>query len=240
MGELKKKNYEIICVWKFWKLLSTIEFKESFIQIFFFLKGRHLYFPCDSEGKASGYSAGDLGLIPGSGRSPGEGNGTPLPYSCLENPMDEGAGWATVHGVEKSWTRLSNFTTLHLESFIHFFFKGSHLFITSILKSNMHLESLNPVTARRWAAGRWRVRREMAQEERQHGPATQAELVTSSSHAVHSGVTKDHQVGLHVRLATEHLQGHPVSSSAASKRCLFHREWELFRYNHLLCILWGI
>ena len=41
--------------------------------------------------KASAYNAGDLGLIPGSGRSPGEGNGTPLQYSCLENPMDRGA-----------------------------------------------------------------------------------------------------------------------------------------------------
>ena len=43
--------------------------------------------------------AGDLGSIPGSGRSPGEGNGNPLQYSCLENPMDRGAWWATVHGV---------------------------------------------------------------------------------------------------------------------------------------------
>ena len=43
--------------------------------------------------------AGDLGSIPGSGRSPREGNGNPLQYSCLENPMDRGAWWATVHGV---------------------------------------------------------------------------------------------------------------------------------------------
>jgi len=48
--------------------------------------------------------------IPGSGRSSGEGNGNPLQYSCLENPMDRGAWWATVHGVTKSWTRLSDFT----------------------------------------------------------------------------------------------------------------------------------
>ena len=52
----------------------------------------------------------DLGSIPGSGRSPGEGNGNPLQYSCLENPMDRGAWWATVHGVAKSRTRLSDFT----------------------------------------------------------------------------------------------------------------------------------
>ena len=48
-------------------------------------------FPGGSDGKASGYNAGDLGSIPGSGRSSGEGNGTPLQYSCLENPMDRGA-----------------------------------------------------------------------------------------------------------------------------------------------------
>ena len=52
-------------------------------------------------------NAGDVGLIPGLGRSPGEGNGNPLQYSCLENPMGRGASWATVPGVTKSWTRLS-------------------------------------------------------------------------------------------------------------------------------------
>ena len=46
-------------------------------------------------------NAGDAGLIPGSGRSPGEGNGNPLQYSCLENPMDRGSWWAIVHGVAK-------------------------------------------------------------------------------------------------------------------------------------------
>ena len=55
----------------------------------------------------------DTGPIPGSGRSPGEGNGNPLQYSCLENPMDGGGHWATVHGVRKSQTRLSCFTLLH-------------------------------------------------------------------------------------------------------------------------------
>ena len=63
-----------------------------------------------SEVKASASSAGDLGSIPGSGRSPGEGNGNPLQYSCLEIPMDGGAWWATVHGVAKSRTRLSDLT----------------------------------------------------------------------------------------------------------------------------------
>ena len=66
-------------------------------------------FPGGSEVKASACNAGDLGSIPGSGRSPGEGNGNPLQYSFLENPMDGGAWWATVHGVAKSRTRLSDF-----------------------------------------------------------------------------------------------------------------------------------
>ena len=53
-------------------------------------------------------NAGDLGLIPGSGRAPGEENGNPPQYFCLENPMGRGARRATVHGVGKSWTRLSD------------------------------------------------------------------------------------------------------------------------------------
>ena len=53
----------------------------------------------------------DVGLIPGSGRSPGGGNGNPFQYSCLENPMDRGAWWATVHGVAESWTRLKHLST---------------------------------------------------------------------------------------------------------------------------------
>ena len=57
-----------------------------------------------SEDKASACNTGDLGSIPGLGRSPGEGNGNPLQYSCLENPMDRGAWSATVHGVTKSQT----------------------------------------------------------------------------------------------------------------------------------------
>ena len=54
--------------------------------------------------------ARDACVIPGSGRSPGGGNGNSLQYSCLENSTDRGAWWATVHGVTKSRTRLSNFT----------------------------------------------------------------------------------------------------------------------------------
>ena len=65
-------------------------------------------FPGDSGSEESACSVGDPGLNPGLGRSPGEGQGNPLQYSCLENPMDRGAWWATVHVVTKSWTRLND------------------------------------------------------------------------------------------------------------------------------------
>ena len=68
----------------------------------------YLGLPCSSNGKESACDARDQGLIPGSGRSSGEGNGNPLQYSCLGNSMDRGAWQATVHGVTKSRTRLSN------------------------------------------------------------------------------------------------------------------------------------
>ena len=55
---------------------------------------------------ANAGDAGDVGLIPGLGRSPGEGHGNPHQYSCLKNPMDRGASGVTVHGVAKNWTRL--------------------------------------------------------------------------------------------------------------------------------------
>ena len=69
--------------------------------------------------KASAYNTGDLGSIPGLGRSTGEGNGNPLQYSCLGNPMNGGAWLATVHGVAKSRTQLSDFTSLHLAHHLH-------------------------------------------------------------------------------------------------------------------------
>ena len=67
-------------------------------------------FPGGSEVKASACNVGDLSSIPGWGRSPGEGNGNPCQYSCLENPLDGGAWLATVHKVAKSRTGLSDFT----------------------------------------------------------------------------------------------------------------------------------
>ena len=82
------------------KLNIWILFKQLVISV--------LGFPCGSVVKTLSATVGDMGLIPGSGRSPGEGNGNPLQYSCLGNPMDRGAWWATDHGVAKSWTLLSN------------------------------------------------------------------------------------------------------------------------------------
>ena len=67
-----------------------------------------LGFPCSSVSKKSACSVGDTSLNPELGRSPGEGNGNPLQYPCLENLMDSGAWWAAVHGVAKSRARLSN------------------------------------------------------------------------------------------------------------------------------------
>ena len=65
-------------------------------------------FPGGSDGKESAYNVKDSSLIPGTGRSPGKGNGNPLQYSCLENSMDRVAWWATVHGVAKSQAWLTN------------------------------------------------------------------------------------------------------------------------------------
>ena len=73
------------------------------VQFCLFHKGQR-GFPNGSDGKASACNAGDPGSIPGSGRYPGEGNGNPLQYSCLENPMNREACQAAVHGVVKSQT----------------------------------------------------------------------------------------------------------------------------------------
>ena len=78
--------------------------------LFFFVSwfSEYLSFPGGSDSKESACHAGDLGLIPGLGRSPGEGNSTPLQYSRLENSMDRGAWWAIVHGVTKGLIWPSN------------------------------------------------------------------------------------------------------------------------------------
>ena len=84
-------------------------------------------FPRGSDGKASAYNAGDPGSIPGSGRSPGEGSGNPLHYTCLENSIDRGDWRATVQGVAESDTTERNTFTfillllIILSQFIHSF-----------------------------------------------------------------------------------------------------------------------
>ena len=75
-------------------------------------------FACNAE------DAGDGGSIPRSGRSPGEGKGNPLQYSCLENPMDARAWWVMVHWVTTSWTLLSTHTHTHTPELLH---KSPHL-----------------------------------------------------------------------------------------------------------------
>ena len=95
---------------------------------FFFWKVAYLQsFLGGSDGKESTCNAGDPGSIPGLGRSCGEGNGNPLLYSCMENPMDRGACQATVHSVAKSWTWLKRLSThaclspIHLIVFLRFY-----------------------------------------------------------------------------------------------------------------------
>ena len=83
-------------------------------------------FPGGSVVKNPPANAGDLDSMPELGGSPGEGNGNPLQYSCLENSMDGGAWWATVHGVAKSQTRLSNFI-FFLSFLYHLSHLGSHV-----------------------------------------------------------------------------------------------------------------
>ena len=96
------KNTGVGCHFLLQGILPTQELNPSFLHCRTEENG--------SDGKASAYSAGDLGSIPGLGRSPGEENGNPLQYSCLEKSMDRGAWWATVHGPAKSRTGLSDFT----------------------------------------------------------------------------------------------------------------------------------
>ena len=72
------------------------------------MQNNNIPLPGDLDGKESTCNAGDPDLIPGLGRSLEEGNGMPLQYSCLEHPIDRGARQATVHGVKKNWTVLSD------------------------------------------------------------------------------------------------------------------------------------
>ena len=85
-------------------------------------------FPGNSDRKESAHNVGDQGLIPGSGRSPGEGNGNPLQYSCLENPMDRGAWQATVHGVSRvghNWVTELNWSMIRTLGWLYVAAKSS-------------------------------------------------------------------------------------------------------------------
>ena len=93
-------------------LIDLYLFTNSFLESVwdFFSLYPNMDFPGGSDSKMAAYNAGDPGSVPGLGRSTGEGNGNPLHYSCLENPIDGEAWWATVHGVAKCRTQLSDFT----------------------------------------------------------------------------------------------------------------------------------
>ena len=85
--------------WKIFSLNVSLEYISA--------QYKRWGFPGGSDSKESACNVGDLGSTPESGRSPGEGNGYPLQYPGLENSMDRGTWWATVHGVAKTWTQLS-------------------------------------------------------------------------------------------------------------------------------------
>ena len=85
-------------------LKTSKELEEFSLSFTLYLRDQFEGFPGGSDGKESACNAGDTGLIPGSGRSPGKGNGHPLQYSCPENFTDNGAWQAIVHGVAKSQT----------------------------------------------------------------------------------------------------------------------------------------
>ena len=94
------------------KTMITIEYKQKklgklFTSKFIALSVQNLN-ACMSDGKESACNVGDLSSFPRLGKSPGKGIGNPLQYSCLENSMDRGAWWATVHRVTKSQTQLKN------------------------------------------------------------------------------------------------------------------------------------
>ena len=108
-----------------------------------------LDFPGGSDGKASVYNSGDPGSIPGSGRSPGEGNGTPLQYYCLENPMDRGAWQATLCGVAKSQTQLS----VHSITLNKYFLRAQYVQGTLLGTEEVKKEDIVPVVIKLIAAG---------------------------------------------------------------------------------------
>ena len=96
---------------------SKKEAEEGWCELgYFYLPIQSEGFPGGSDGEESACNAGYLGLIPRLGRSPGEGHGNPLQYSCLENPKDRGAWQTVVHRVAKSWTQLKRLS-MHTNGF---------------------------------------------------------------------------------------------------------------------------
>ena len=105
-------------------------------------------FPGGSEDKVSACNAGDLGSIPGLGKSPGEGNGNLLQYSCLENPRDRGAWWAAVYGVAQSRTRLKRLSSsMYIFIILPTALKGRCSFHDIILMLQMRKLSLKNINS---------------------------------------------------------------------------------------------
>ena len=114
-GQLKEQyNTHLYIIYLFKSVVVSILHVYS-VSLYRNIQG----FPGCSDGKESACNAGGLGSISGLGRSPGEGNGNTPQYSCLENSMDRGAWWATIHGVTKSWTLLSTHRLLCIHTHTH-------------------------------------------------------------------------------------------------------------------------
>ena len=138
-GPLEKGNatHSSILAWRipYGVIKSQTWLSDFHLQKFF-------WFPGGSDSKESACNVGDWTSVPGSGTSPGEGNDNPLQYSCLENPMDRGAWWATAHGVTKSRTWLSDY---------HFHFLPELFMIsTSKLKTRKMKPTLTHVNTWPW------------------------------------------------------------------------------------------
>ena len=112
-GELGSRNKRVLGGKKYYYVQSAVQIKVSRILS---MPYRSSSFPGSSDGKESACNEGDPGSIPGSGRSPGEGNGNPLQHSFLENPTDRRAWQAAAHGVAKSQTRPSSWHTSKLST----------------------------------------------------------------------------------------------------------------------------